>query len=157
MRVSRFIRWRAYIRIEVALLIHGATDFAEARKMRFRPTAAGAASIALAVAATLLPWPSLAGESPDAEPSNRSAPPVGTTAQPSAPDATADRSKIATTPGAVKDTPPPVSDASGLSGADLAKRIILRCRTRPELCAKQPNEGEVEPPNGPAADDGAHK
>jgi hypothetical protein len=125
--------------------------------MRSRPFAAFAASAALAVAATLLPLPSLAAESTDAEPSNRSAPPAGASAQPSAPGATAARSKIASTPGAVKDAPPPVSNASGLSDADLAKRIILRCRTRPELCAKQPNEGEVEPPVGPALDDGAHK
>ena len=109
--------------------------------MRSRPFAAFAASAALAVAATLLPLPSLAAESTDAEPSNRSAPPAGTSAQPSAPGATADRSKIAGTPGAVKHAPPPVSNASGLSDADLGAPRRRGSPRRPPRAAPRAEPG----------------
>lgn len=109
--------------------------------MLFRFIGPGAASLALAVTATL-PLLAVACDEP--------------TARPTAPHAEGDRSRIASKPGDVKETKPPATgwNTSGLSDAELAKRLILRCHARPQLCAKQPDEADPGPPRDPASDKG---
>jgi hypothetical protein len=126
-----------------------------------RFAAACASSVALAVAATLLPLPCVAGALTDAEATKPSSSGGAATAQPSAPDAKGNKSKVAGKPDDVKDAASSASDRSGLSDTDLAKRIILGCRARPELCQKQ-REGErdgadVKPPRDPPPDNGPHE
>jgi hypothetical protein len=107
--------------------------------MKIRLPAACAGSIVLAVATTLLPWPSLGAASTDVAPTNQSA------------AAGYNPSKPAGKQKARKDAHPSAANASGLSDSDLSKRIVLRCRTRPQLCAKGPDKAQVEPSN-PASD-----
>jgi hypothetical protein len=108
--------------------------------MLLRFIAGWASSLAFAVTATL-PLPSLACDE--------------TTQQAGAPKAEGDHFKIASKPGDVKETKPPASawNTSGLSDSDVWKRAMLRCRARPELCAKQPEAGS-EPPPDPASGQG---
>jgi hypothetical protein len=108
--------------------------------MNIRLAAACAGSIVLAVAATLMPLPSLG------------APPTDVAANQSAASGY-NPSKPGGKHGAGKDANPSPTNASGLSDSDLAKRMVLRCRTRPQLCAKrrdvEPNNAvsDKQPPN----------
>jgi hypothetical protein len=105
--------------------------------MKTRLAAACAWSIVLAVAATLLPWPSAGATPADAAATEQSpASGYGTRAR------------------CGNDTNPPANKASGLSDRDLANRIVLRCRTRPELCVKRREGAQVETPRHPASDKG---
>lgn len=129
------IRNRRFGRAEVPL------RRAYSRIMLFRFIGPGAASLALAVTATL-PLLAVACDEP--------------TARPTAPHAEGDHSKIASKPGDVKETKPPATgwNTSGLSDAELSKRLILRCHARPQLCAKQPDEADPGPPRDPASGKG---
>jgi hypothetical protein len=129
------IRNRRFGRAEVPL------RRAYSRIMLFRFIGHGAASLALAVTATL-PLLAVACDEP--------------AARPTAPHAEGDRSRITSKPGDVKETKPPATgwNTSGLSDAELSKRLILRCHARPQLCAKQPNEADPGPPRDPASDKG---
>jgi hypothetical protein len=97
--------------------------------MKIRLAAACAWSIVLAVAATLLPWPSAGATPTDAAATQQSS---------------ASGYRTRARPG--KDTNPPATKASALSDRDLAMRIVVRCRTRPELCVKRREGTQVETP-----------
>jgi hypothetical protein len=120
--------------------------------MKIRLAAACAWSIVLAVAATLMPWPSL-GATPTEVATTKQSSASGTRAPPGVPGRESHPSKPAGNQRAGKDSNPSATNASGLSDRDLAKRIVPRCRARPELCVKQRDKAQVEPPN-PASDKG---
>jgi hypothetical protein len=97
-------------------------------------------SLALSVVAAALSLPAVACE--DAA------------AQSSASKSEDAHSKVASNPGNAKATPANGWNSSGLSDAEVWKRTMARCRARPELCVKQPDGGDSEPPRDPPSDKG---
>jgi hypothetical protein len=121
--------------------------------MKIRMDAACGWSIVLAVGAMLLP--PLGAASTNEVETKQSAPSGdGTVAPRGATNGEFDSSKSAGNQSAVKDTTSSAANARGLSDADLAKRILMRCRARPELCMKRHDDAQGEPPRGPASDNG---
>jgi hypothetical protein len=127
----------------------------EADAVMIRICAHSVLAILLTSAATLVSGACLGEAGHDKAATNQpAAPEFGTPAAAGARNADTDHFKILTEPGDGKVAKPCAAAGSGLSDQDLAKKILLRCRTHPGLCVKQRGEAKIEASRDPVLDKG---